>query len=619
MNYLSAEALAKSYNEKWLFRDISIGVSRGQKVALVGINGSGKSTLLNILSGKIAPDGGKVVLSKDIRVGYLDQNPDFQGSHTVTEALFAADNAMLKAVNEYERCLSDPALHDKLQAAMEKMDDLQAWDYEQKVKQIISKMGIKNLEQKIDTLSGGQKKRVAMARVLIEEPDFLIMDEPTNHLDLETIEWLEGLLSTQNTTLLLVTHDRYFLDRVANQIVELDNGKLYTYKGNYSYFLEKKAEREQQTLAEIDKAKNLMRKELDWMRRQPKARGTKSKSRIDAFYELKDKATSAKPVQKLELNVTTSRQGGKIIEVEHISKSFQNKKMVDNFSYVFKKKDRIGIVGKNGIGKSTLLNMLTGMLKPDTGKVTKGDTTLIGHFSQEGLEIKEDKRVIEVVKEIAEVITMGDGQTVSVSKFLEYFQFTPEMQYTFISKLSGGEKKRLQLLKILVKNPNFLILDEPTNDLDIVTLNVLEDFLINFSGSLLVVSHDRYFMDQLVDHLFVFQGDGAIKDFPGNYTDYREWADDQELKAASKPEPKKNDDTKAPEEKKKLSFNEKKEHESLEKEIASLESEKESLVEKLNSGGTHIEITGWSKEIDRINKLLEQKTERWLELEEKAV
>jgi ABC transport system ATP-binding/permease protein len=618
MNYLSAEALAKSYNEKWLFRDVSIGVSRGQKVALVGINGSGKSTLLNILAGKIAPDGGKVVMTKDIRVGYLDQNPDFHGAHTITEALFAADNAMLKAVNEYERCLSDPALHHKLQDAMEKMDDLQAWDYEQKVKQIISKMGIKNLDQKIDTLSGGQKKRVAMARVLIEEPDFLIMDEPTNHLDLETIEWLEGLLSTQGTTLLLVTHDRYFLDRVANYIVELDNGKLYTYKGNYSYFLEKKAEREQQTLAEIDKAKNTMRKELEWMRRQPKARGTKSKSRIDAFYELEKKATSAKPIQQLELNVTTSRQGGKIIEVEKITKSFQGKKMVDNFSYVFKKKDRIGIIGKNGIGKSTLLNMLTGELKPDAGKIDKGQTTIIGHFSQEGLDIKEDMRVIEVVKEIAEVITMGDGTTVSVSKFLEYFQFTPEMQYTYISKLSGGEKKRLQLLKILVTNPNFLILDEPTNDLDIVTLNVLEDFLLNFSGSLLVVSHDRYFMDQLVDHLFVFQGDGAIKDFPGNYTDYREWADEKELEAASKPAPKKEDGQKA-EEKKKLSFNEKKEHESLEKEIAALESEKENLVEKLNSGGSHIEITEWSKEIDRISKLVEQKTERWLELEEKAV
>jgi ATP-binding cassette subfamily F protein uup len=619
MNYLSAEALAKSYNEKWLFRDVSIGVSRGQKVALVGINGSGKSTLLNILSGKIAPDGGKVVLAKDIRVGYLDQNPDFQGAHTITEALFAADNAMLKAVNEYEKCLSDPTLHHKLQDAMEKMDDLQAWDYEQKVKQIISKMGITNLEQKIETLSGGQKKRVAMARVLIEEPDFLIMDEPTNHLDLETIEWLENLLASQNTTLLLVTHDRYFLDRVANQIVELDNGKLYTYKGNYSYFLEKKAEREQQTLAEIDKAKNLMRKELDWMRRQPKARGTKSKARIDAFYELKDKATSAKPIQQLELNVTTSRQGGKIIEVEKITKSFQGKKMVDSFSYVFKKKDRIGIIGKNGIGKSTLLNMLTGQLKPDSGKVDKGQTTIIGHFSQEGLDIKEDKRVIEVVKEIAEVIVMGDGQTVSVSKFLEYFQFTPEMQYTFISKLSGGEKKRLQLLKILVTNPNFLILDEPTNDLDIVTLNVLEDFLLNFSGSLLVVSHDRYFMDQLVDHLFVFQGDGAIKDFPGNYTDYREWVDENELEAASKPVTRKEEGIKAPEEKKKLSFNEKKEHDSLEKEIAALESEKEKLVEKLNSGGSHKEITEWSKEIDKIGKLLEQKTERWLELAEKAV
>jgi ATP-binding cassette subfamily F protein uup len=502
---------------------------------------------------------------------------------------------------------------------MEKMDDLQAWDYEQKVKQIISKMCIKNLEQKIETLSGGQKKRVAMARVLIEEPDFLIMDEPTNHLDLETIEWLEGLLSTQGTTLLLVTHDRYFLDRVANHIVELDNGKLYTYKGNYSYFLEKKAEREQQTLAEIDKAKNLMRKELDWMRRQPKARGTKSKARIDAFYELKDKATSAKPIQQLELNVTTSRQGGKIIEVEKISKSYNERKMVDNFSYVFKKKDRIGIIGKNGIGKSTLLNMLTGQTKPDTGKVDKGQTTIIGHFSQEGLDIKEDKRVIEVVKEIAEVITMGDGQTVSVSKFLEYFQFTPEMQYTFISKLSGGEKKRLQLLKILVTNPNFLILDEPTNDLDIVTLNVLEDFLLKSSGTMMVVSNDLYFMDQLVDHLFVFQGDGAIKDFPGNYTDYREWVDENEAEAASKPAEKKEESIKSPEEKKKLSFNEKKEHESLEKEIASLEAEKNILVEKLNSGGSHIEITDWSKEIDRINKLVEQKTERWLELEEKVI
>ncbi|HXA02193.1 MAG TPA: ABC-F family ATP-binding cassette domain-containing protein [Cytophagaceae bacterium] len=617
MNFLSAESLAKSYNEKWLFKNLSIGISQGEKIALVGINGSGKSTLLNILAGKITPDEGKVVTNKDIKVGYLNQNPEFEGNHTVTEALFAGDNHILSVIREYERCLNEGATSEQLQTAMEKMDDLKAWDYEQKVKEIITKMGIKDLTQKIGNLSGGQKKRVAMARLLIEEPDLLIMDEPTNHLDLDTIEWLENMLSAQNITLLLVTHDRYFLDKVANTIYELDNGKLFTYKGNYSYFVEKKAEREIQTATELDKAKQLLKKELDWMRKQPRARGTKAKSRVDAFYDLQEKASVVKAGPKLELNVQTTRQGGKVYELDHVSKAYGQKKLIDNFSYTFKKKDRIGIVGKNGIGKSTFMNLLTGIVTPDTGKIDKGQTTTVGYFSQDGLEIKEDRRVIEVVKDIAEVITLGTGETIGISKFLEHFQFTPAMQYTYISKLSGGEKKRLQLLKILVTNPNFLILDEPTNDLDIATLNVLEEFLQNFNGSLLVVSHDRYFMDQLVDHVFVFEGEGKIRDFPGNYTDYRSWMDEQELEK-TKPKPV-SVKVKSGDEKKKLSYNEKKEYESIEKEIAELELKKEGLLTKLNSGsGNNEELIKWGKEIATITDQLEEKSLRWLELSEKA-
>ncbi|MFL5729695.1 MAG: ABC-F family ATP-binding cassette domain-containing protein [Cytophagaceae bacterium] len=617
MNFLSAESLAKSYNEKWLFKNLSIGISQGEKIALVGINGSGKSTLLNILAGKISPDDGKVVLNKEIKTGYLNQNLEFEDGHTVTQALFAGDNHILEVIREYERCLNEGGSGEELQVAMEKMDDLKAWDYEQKVKEIISKMGISDLSQKIENLSGGQKKRVAMARLLIEEPDLLIMDEPTNHLDLDTIEWLENMLSAQKVTLLLVTHDRYFLDKVANTIYELDNGKLYTYKGNYSYFVEKKAERELQAQTELDKAKQLLKKELEWMRRQPKARGTKAKSRVDAFYDLQEKTTVVKSVGKLELNVQTSRQGGKVFELDHVSKSYNQKKLVDDFSYTFKKKDRIGIVGKNGIGKSTFLNMLTGLVIPDTGKIDKGQTTTVGYFSQGGLEIREDQRVIEVVKDIAEVITLGTGETIGVGQFLQHFQFTPAMQYTYVSKLSGGEKKRLQLLKILVKNPNFLILDEPTNDLDIATLNVLEEFLINFNGSLLVVSHDRYFMDRLVDHVFVFEGEGKIRDYPGNYTDYRTWMDEQEEEAAKpKAVPVK---VKSDEEKKKLSYQEKKELENLDKEIASLELKKEDLTAKLNSGtGSNEDLIKWGKEIAEVMSLLDEKSLRWLELSEKA-
>ncbi|MBX9853521.1 MAG: ABC-F family ATP-binding cassette domain-containing protein [Cytophagaceae bacterium] len=620
MNYISAENVSKSFNEKILFQNISIGLSRGDKAAIVGRNGAGKSTLLHILAGKDQADEGKVVIRKEIRVGILDQDPHFEGNQSVLDTLFSQSNPALAAIKEYESALVHPE-NKGLQEAMEKMDTLNAWDYEHKVKQIISRMGLPDFDQKTSTLSGGQTKRLALAKLLIEEPELIIMDEPTNHLDLETVEWLEDYLSSQNTTLLLVTHDRYFLDRVANQIIELENGKLYPYKGNYSYFVEKKAEREVQEQTEIDKAKNLLKKELDWMRRQPKARGTKSKSRIDAFYELKDKATDKRSHQKLELDVKTTRQGNKIIEMDSVSKSFNSKKLIDDFSYNFRKKDRIGIVGKNGIGKSTFLNMLSGAIKPDAGTITLGETTVVGYFSQKGLEIKEDKRVIEVVKEIAEVITLSNGEKVTIGKFLEHFLFPPAMQYTFVSKLSGGEKKRLQLLLILVKNPNFLILDEPTNDLDIDTMNVLEDFLLSFEGSLLIVSHDRYFMDRLTDHLFVFEGDGVIKDFPGNYTDYRTWAEerDEKLKELQKVKeaPKAITATNT-EEKKKLSFAEKKEYEKLEKEIAELEIKKRALIEKLDSGENSFdEINRWSIEIGNLTEEIDLKTLRWLELSEK--
>lgn len=620
MNYISAENISKNYNEKWLFKNISFGLSQGDKVAIVGRNGAGKSTLLNVLAGKAPADEGKVVIRKEINVGFLVQDPYFEGEKTVMETLFSADNPVLAAIQTYETALSDPE-NKGLQEAMEKMDAFNAWDYEQKVKQIVSKMGLPDFHQKVKTLSGGQAKRLALSKLLIEEPDLLIMDEPTNHLDLDTVEWLENYLSSQNITLLLVTHDRYFLDKVAKQIIELEDAKIYPYKGNYSYFVEKKAEREQQQQSEIDKARNLLRKELEWMRRQPKARGTKSKSRIDAFYELQEKASEKRPNQKLELDIKTSRQGNKIVEVDGISKGFNGQELIHDFSYVFRKKDRIGIVGKNGIGKSTFLNILSGKIVPDKGSVVKGETTVIGYFSQKGLEMSEDKRVIEVVKEIAEVITLSSGETITVSKFLEHFLFPPAMQYTYVSKLSGGEKKRLQLLKVLVKNPNFLILDEPTNDLDIDTLNVLEDFLLSFSGSLLIVSHDRYFMDKLTDHLFVFEGHGKIKDFPGNYTDYRTWAEEQEEEAVelAEPENPKQDNTLKNEEKKKLSFAEKREFENLEKEISLLENKKEALVTKLNAGdGSYEDLARWSKEIGEIGNEIEMKTLRWMELSEKG-
>ncbi|MDN5200630.1 ABC-F family ATP-binding cassette domain-containing protein [Fulvivirgaceae bacterium BMA10] len=627
MNYLSVESITKSFNEKVLFQNISFGIEQGQKTALVGSNGTGKSTLFKILVGSEKPDGGDIVFRNDIKVAFLNQNPTFNEELTIMEAVFDEEKPILKLIRDYEYHISivDPNTDQqkKLQELIESMDSHNAWDYESRIKQILGKLGIDKFEQKVSSLSGGQRKRLALAKVLVEEPDFLLLDEPTNHLDIETIEWLENYLANQNMTLLLITHDRYFLERVTNHIIELEKGQLFRYQGNYGYYLEKKADREQVEAAEVEKAKNLMRKELDWIRRQPKARGTKAKYRIDAFHELKDKASTDLRKDTLTLDVQTKRQGGKILELEHISKSYGDKHLVNDFSYVFKKNDRIGIIGKNGIGKTTFLNILTKQLQPDSGKISEGVTTLFGYYTQEKVSFDDTQRVIDVVKEVAEVIKLGDGSTISASQFLHRFLFPPDMQYNPVGKLSGGEKRRLQLLRVLIKNPNFLILDEPTNDLDLQTLNILEDFLFNFKGCLMIVSHDRYFMDRLIDHAFVFQGDGVIKDFPGNYTDYRVWKLEVEKEEKIREVPEKNQEKKKEKsedgKKKKLSFKERREYEELEKEIEMLEAEKEQMLQELNTGDlNHEELAKLGSRIEETDKMINEKSDRWLELAELA-
>jgi len=626
MNYLSAENIGKNLGERWLFKNLTFGILQGEKVALIGSNGSGKSSMLNMIIGKADIDGGEISIRKDIRVGYLDQEPDFQAGKTVMETIFAIENSNTKAVKEYEDALISGD-DNRIANAIEQVDNLKAWDYETKVKQILGKLGIEYFDKLVGNLSGGQKKRVALARVLIEEPDFLILDEPTNHLDLDTIEWLEGYLSSANITLLLVTHDRYFLDKVCNRILELANNRVLKYAGSYAYYLEKKEEQEAVDAATQKNYRNLLRKELEWMRKQPKARGTKSQSRVDAFYDLKEKTVKKGPEEKLELSMKMERMGSKIMEIQHISKSFDDKKLISEFSYTFKRGDRIGIVGKNGMGKSTMLEILTEQLKPDMGRVVKGDTIKLGYYSQSGLDFDEGQRVIEVVREIAEYVKMADGTELSISNFLTLFLFPPAMQYSFVSKLSGGEKRRLQLLKILVQNPNFLILDEPTNDLDIATLNVLEDFLLNFGGCLLVVSHDRYFMDKLVDHLFVFEGNGYIRDYPGNYTDYRSWKEDKEEQEIAEKEKQtflkslssKPAVVQSSEPKRKMNYKEQKEYENLAIEIEVLEKKKVILVEKMNAGqGTHEELASWAKEFEENSNTIEEKELRWLELAEMA-
>lgn len=625
MNYLSAENVAKSFGDRWLFKNISFGISRGDKIALIGTNGTGKTTFLNILTGKIPTDEGSVSVRKDIRVGYLDQSPAFDETLPILEVIFSSNNPVAQTVKKYEHAIETDN-HEELESVMEDMDKYNAWDFEYRTKEVLGRLGIHNTENLYGTLSGGQRKRVALAKILLEDPELLILDEPTNHLDLATVEWLEEYLNTSNTTLLVVTHDRYFLDTVCNQVLELDHGSAYSYKGNYSYFLEKKAEREEMEAAGIEKARNLMRKELDWIRRQPKARGTKAKYRVDAFEELKEKASQKKFDVQMELNVRTSRLGSKIIEMENVSKGFGDRQLIKNFEYTFRRGDRIGIVGQNGMGKSTLLNMITGELQPDSGKIDTGETVQFGYYKQSDLVFNESQRVIDIVKDVAEVVQLGTGETVTVTNLLQAFLFSPSKQYDFISKLSGGEKRRLQLLLILIKQPNFLILDEPTNDLDIATLNVLEEFLFNFSGCLLIVSHDRYFLDRLVEHIFVFEGEGRISDFPGNYTELRDYQDIQEAEKklaeagkAPKPEP-----VAAPvaapkaeaPAKKKLSFKEQRELETLEAEMAQIEKKKTQLLEKINNGGSHVEVTNWSMEIESLTNSQSEKEMRWLELSE---
>lgn len=619
MNFLSAENISKGFHDKWLFKDLSIGISQGEKFALVGNNGVGKSTLLKILTGELQPDSGTVVVRQGVRVGVLTQQREVDGRTPVKDVLFDASNPVAAAVKEYEDCLHHPDVSaERMQSALERMEEFNAWDYDAKVKEVTTKLDVPDLDKTFSQLSGGQKKRIFLAQLLLANPDLIIMDEPTNHLDLSAIEWLENFLASPTITLIMVTHDRYFLDAVANEIIELDRQQLFRYKGNYAYFLEKKSEREEMLKSEVAKARNLLKKELEWMRRQPKARGTKAKYRIDAFYELKEKASQELRKDRLELDIKESRQGGKILEVNHIAKSYGEHVIVKDFSYVFKKFDRIGVVGRNGIGKSTFLDMLTLKSKPDRGEVIPGVTTKFGYFTQDTMNLNPNHRIIEEVKQIAEFITLSDGSQVSASKFLDNFLFPPEKQYTYVEKLSGGEKKRLQLLKMLVTSPNFLVLDEPTNDFDIDTLNVLEDFLDKFTGCLLLVSHDRYFMDHLVDQLFVFEGDGNIRLFNGNYTDYRDSleAADEAVEEAPAPkqaavaEPK-------PASGKKVSMKERLEYESLEKEIAALEKEKAAFIEKLNAGSaSHQELTQWSKAIEDLSEAIEAKSARWLELSE---
>ncbi|NPA38014.1 MAG: ABC-F family ATP-binding cassette domain-containing protein [Chlorobi bacterium] len=618
INYLSVEDLTHYWGEIPLFKNISFGLNEGQKVALIARNGAGKTTLLNIIAGVIPPNEGKVTYRKGIVAGYLSQQPDLNPENTVIEEVFNNDSEVVQTIKEYERAI-ETGDQKAIGEIIEKMDRLNAWDYEQRIKQILFELKITDLEQKISTLSGGQQKRVALASILISEPDLLILDEPTNHLDLDMVEWLEQYLSKSKATLLMVTHDRYFLDRVCNEILELDNATLYHYKGNYSYFLQKREERIEQAAAEVEKARNLLRKEQDWMNRMPQARATKAKYRIDNYYKLKEKASQNLSDEELDINIKASRLGKKIINLHHISKSYGDKELIKDFSYKFIPYDKIGIIGKNGTGKTTFLNIITGQIKPDSGEVEKGETVVTGYFKQEGISLDEDKKVIEVITDIAEHIDLGDNNKMSAAGFLRYFLFPNEMHYVYVRTLSGGEKKRLYLMTVLMKSPNFLILDEPTNDLDIFTLNVLEDYLLNFKGSVIVVSHDRYFMDKIADHLFVFDGNGTIKDFPGNYSDYIKMQKSlkkeeiKEKKETKQEKPRKQTKERA----RRLSFKEKRELEQLEKDIENLEEEKTKLEEEINSGALSAdELMEKSERIGAVLSELDEKETRWLELKE---
>lgn len=620
VNYLSVENISKSYGERVLFKNISFGIHAGQKIGFVAKNGTGKTSILNIISGEDTPDDGKVVIRKNLKISFLAQNPILDPSLTVEEIINTSDNHILKIIAEYENALLNPDDTDGYQTAFEAMEANQAWDFETLYKQILFKLKLENLSQKVATLSGGQKKRLALAKVLLAQPDLLIMDEPTNHLDLEMIEWLENLFKKENITLLMVTHDRYYLERICNIIIELDEGVLYSYKGNYSYYLEKRDARLDNVETEIAKAKQLYKKELEWMRRQPKARTTKSKSRIDDFHEIKDRANQRRNDHQVQLELNMERLGTKVVELHNISKTFEGIQLFKNFDYNFLRGERIGIIGKNGTGKSTLLNMITGILIPDTGKVVVGDTVKFGYYTQVGIDIKKGQKVIDVVREYGDYIPLKKGRQISAKQLLERFLFDRKKQYDFVDKLSGGELKRLYLCTVLIKNPNFLILDEPTNDLDIVTLNVLENFLLDFPGCLIVVSHDRYFMDKVVDHLFIFRENSKIEDFPGNYSDFSvyEASNIVEKRNRSEKSSKTKRSWKSSNVKSKLSYLEQKEYDALEKEIVKLELEKETLENKFaTENWDSKEIDKQSKELQVIIKVIEIKTERWFEISAK--
>ena len=622
ISYLQIENLTKSFGDLVLFEDLNMGVLQGERIGLIAKNGTGKSTLLNIIAGKEGYDAGRVTFKRDLRVGYLEQNPEYPDNLTVIEACFHHGNEVIELIKEYEICLQTEGNPD-LDKILSKMDLLNAWEYEQKVKQILTQLKITNFQQKINQLSGGQLKRIALANTLITEPDLLILDEPTNHLDLDMTEWLEEYLKRTNLSLLMVTHDRYFQARVCDTIMEIDNLQMYTYKGNYSYYLEKRQERMDSMDAEVSKAKNLYRTELEWMRRMPQARGHKARYREEAFYDLEKVAKRRFDDSNVQLNVKASYIGSKIFEAENVNKSYGDLVILDDFSYIFSRYEKMGIVGNNGTGKSTFIKILLGEVEPDSGTIDIGETIRFGYYSQDGLEFDDQMKVIDVVREIAEVIDLGNGKQLTASQFLQHFLFTPETQHSYVYKLSGGERRRLYLCTVLMRNPNFLVLDEPTNDLDIVTLNVLEDYLQNFKGCVIVVSHDRYFMDKVVDHLMVFKGSGDIRNFPGNYTQYREWKEFKEEEEKRIEQEKKKEDESEKHgrvrhnEVRKKTYAEKKEFEALEKEIEKLEDEKTQLEADLCSGDLSVEdLTEKSKRLPEIGDAIDEKTMRWLELSE---
>lgn len=621
ISYLQVENLTKSFGDNLLFENISFGISDNQRIALIAKNGMGKTTLLNIIAGKEDYDSGAISFRREVRIAYLEQSPDFPKELSVLDACLQTDNDVVRTVAEYEHCMLSQD-HAGLDEIIARMDLLKAWDYENRVKQILTQLKITNFDQKINQLSGGQLKRVALANVLISEPDLLVLDEPTNHLDLEMVEWLEGFLKRSSMALFMVTHDRYFLDRVCTDIIEIDHQTIFQYGGNYSYYLEKRQERIDNFNAETERSNNLYRKELDWMRRQPQARATKAKSRIDRFYEIEERAKQRRIDDNVQLGVKASYLGSKIFEAKYISKSYGDLKLLDSFYYNFARYEKMGIVGKNGTGKSTFLKMLLGQVKPDSGSFDVGETVVFGYYSQDGLHFDEQMKVIDVVRDIAEEVQLGNGKKMSASQFLQHFLFTPETQHNYVYKLSGGEKRRLYLCTVLMQNPNFLVLDEPTNDLDIVTLNILEEYLLSFKGCVIVVSHDRYFMDKIVDHLLVFKGDGVVKDFPGNYTDYREWMElEEEQERENKRTLQQEKTQKTPRQEKekvrKLSFKEKQELEALEKEIPILEAEKQAIEEQLASGNLDTEkIVTASTRFSELVSLIDKKSMRWLELSE---